>query len=335
MSAPEYGKIFVVGCPRSGTTWLRDIFQAHPQAVTSLESALLDCLIAPWWEIVRADVGAAENAARGWRDRLFAIAETLLVRNRPSWYGEWRKVLVDYFGNRGVFLLHHNGIPFPRTVWVRQRAEIAPYPRLLAAIAEAEAAGGLDREAKVARIARGLFDAYFCAQGGTPDHVLVEKTPSHLFHARFLLTHFPEARIVEVVRDGRDVCVSMDAYKQWMPQDRKYQIWMWARFAAEGSKLQEDPRFRGRVMRVRYEDIKREREAQIARFLAFSGLETPPELLTRIVEETDIRRKKEKGEGKHYRKGTVGDWRERLSPEDQDLFRRMAGQELARLGYGW
>ncbi|HEX4498750.1 MAG TPA: hypothetical protein VIE43_23935 [Thermoanaerobaculia bacterium] len=39
------------------------------------------------------------------------------------------------------------------------------------------------------------------------------------------------------------------------------------------------------------------------------------------------------GEGKHYRKGAVGDWRQRMSPADQDLFRRMAGRELARLGY--
>lgn len=333
MSAPEYGKVFVVGCPRSGTTWLRDIYQAHPQAVTSLESALLDCLVAPWWEMARAEVGAPEQAGPAWRDRLFAVGEALLVR-RPSWYAEWRKVLLDYFDNRGVFLLHHNGIPFPRSLWVRQRGPIAPYRRLLAKIAEAEAAGGLDHEAKVARIARGLFDDYFLAHGGTPGHVFVEKTPSHLFHARFLLTHFPDARIVEVVRDGRDVCVSMDAYKKWMPQDRKYQIWMWSRYVAEGGKLLEDPRFRGRVMRVRYEDLKRERELQTARLLAFSGLETPPDLLARIVEETDIR-KKDTGEGKHYRKGAVGGWRERLSPEDQDLFRRMAGRELASLGYGW
>lgn len=335
MSASKYGKVFVVGCPRSGTTWLRDIYHSHPQAVTSLESALLDCLIAPWWELARAEVGAPTEAAPDWRDRLFALGETLLVRNRPSWYGEWRKVLLDYFGHRGVFLLHHNRIPFPRTLWVRQRGPIAPYRRLLAKIAEAEAAGLPDREARVARVARGLFDDYFLARGGTPEHVFVEKTPSHLFHARFLLTHFPEARIVEVVRDGRDVCVSMDSYKEWMPQDRKYQIWMWSRYVAEGTKLLEDPRFRGRMMRVRFEDVKRDREAHIARLLAFSGLETPPDLLARIVEETDIRRKKEKGEGKHYRKGAVGDWRDRLSAADQDLIRRMAGRELASLGYGW
>lgn len=331
MGAPEYGKVFVVGCPRSGTTWLGDIFKEHPRTVLSLESALLDFLVAPWWKLTQTALGAAEVPRTTWRDRLFAAGEALLVR-RPAWYAEWRDVLTDYFGNRAELLLHHSGIPFPRSALVRQRQPIAPYRRLLELIADAERAGGLNHEQKVARIAGRLFDDYFLAHGGTPEHVFVEKTPTHLFHARFLLSHFPEARIVEIVRDGRDVCVSMDAYKKWMPQDRKYQIWLWARCVEEGSKLLADSRFQGRVLRVRYEDLKRGEE-EIARVLAFSGLETSPDLLAAIVEATDIQRKKKRGEGKHYRKGKVGDWRQRMSPEDQDLFRRMAGRELTRLGY--
>jgi hypothetical protein len=334
MSVPEYGKVFVVGCPRSGTTWLRDIFGAHPRAVTSIESALLDFLVAPWQEVVRTSLdAAAEPAARSWRDPLFAAGEALLVRRRPSWYGEWRKVLLDYFDNRAAFLLHQSGIFPVRTLWVRKREEIAPYGRLLALIAQAEAAGG-DHRQKVARVARGLFDACFLAAGGTAQHVFVEKTPSHLFHARFLLENFPEARIVEVVRDGRDVCVSMDSYKRWMPQDRKFQIWLWLRYLEEGTKLLAEPRFRGRVLRVKYEELKGDREAQLARIFAFSGLETSSAELARIGEATDIRRRQGAGEGKHYRQGAVGDWRQRMSPQDQDLFRRMAGRELARLGYG-
>jgi hypothetical protein len=118
-----------------------------------------------------------------------------------------------------------------------------------------------------------------------------------------------------------------------MPQDRKLQIWLWLRYLEEGAKLLAEPRFRGRVLRVKYEDLKRDRETGLARLFAFSGLETSAAELARIGEATDIRRRQGAGEGKHYRQGAVGDWRQRMSAEDQDLFRRMAGRELARLGY--
>lgn len=334
-SPGAYGKIFVVGCPRSGTTWIGDIFRAHPGAVLSMESALLDCLRQPWWEIGRVGLDP-EPPPPGLSDRLLDGIEPLLVRLPPGIRAEWRKTFIDYFGNRAAWIFHHAHL-FPAvTVQAQIRRPVVRYRRLLQHLAAVEAeAAGQPHEEKVACLARRIFDEFFQKWGGTPERVFVEKTPSHLFHARFLLDHFPEARLIEVVRDGRDVCVSMDSYKTWMPQDRKFQIWLWTRSVQEGFKLQEDPELAGRVLRVRYEDLKKDRDAETAKLLAFSGLEVTPEILARIAEETRLGRRQKAGEGKHYRKGVVGDWQGRMSPEDLDLFRRAAGRELTRLGYTW
>src|SRR5439155_1684384 len=51
-----------------------------------------------------------------------------------------------------------------------------------------------------------------------PHHrYLVEKTPPHLASIPLMAEVFPEARFVNVVRDGRDVAVSMTAGGSWNP----------------------------------------------------------------------------------------------------------------------
>jgi hypothetical protein len=37
---PPYRKLFVVGAPRSGTTWINTIFAQHPRVITETESLL-------------------------------------------------------------------------------------------------------------------------------------------------------------------------------------------------------------------------------------------------------------------------------------------------------
>ena|SRR5579863_9273778 len=331
----SYRKVFIVGCPRSGTTWLADIFRSHPLTVNALETGLLDCLRTPWWETTRAAVGAAEpSAVPTAAERLCDRLEALLVRRRPPWYDAWRPTLLRCFDHRWAFLLHHTRLVPARLLRSRIHQVIVAYGRLHQLIDEAERQGGLSRDAKEARIAAAVFDEYFVRAGGTARHVLVEKTPSHLFHGRFLLGHFPEARLIEVVRDGRDVCVSMDSYKRWMPQERKYQMWLWVTSIEEGARLLADPDCAGRVLRVRYEELHRDRQAGIARLFEFAGLAATPDLVAQIAGATHISRRRT-GENRHFRKGIVGDFKGRMTAADLDLFRRFAGPTLERLGYRW
>src|SRR4051794_27962840 len=70
---------------------------------------------------------------------------------------------------------------------------------------------GLD----VADAVRAVFAAYAAAQG-KPRYA--DKTPHYVSHLPLLAERFPEARFVHVVRDGRDVALSL-LEVPWGPDD--------------------------------------------------------------------------------------------------------------------
>jgi len=188
--APSYRKVFIVGCPRSGTTWIRRLLAHHPRVISGPESHAYPQVLGTF-----TDLGL--RGAAGWR--------RVLDRYRR---GDQRDLAVG---------LHH---------WV-DRPTLHRF--ITAALADSERS---DEEAAT-RVVQAIFDAYLLARGGTADHILLEKTPDHVFWADRILRHDPEARVVEVLRDGRDVCVSLQMRartQQWPPRPRSDQIDMWVRF---------------------------------------------------------------------------------------------------------
>ncbi|MEM9292783.1 MAG: sulfotransferase [Acidobacteriota bacterium] len=339
--------VFLTGCPRSGTTWLLDIFKEHPGALTTAESAILDCLRTPWWDVHQAPGPARQGGKKSpsLAQRLAgatdSVLDKLLVRAPAPWFSAWRPVLERYWHRRRTFILQHAGLRRSWTPFGQLRWRLVPYPQLLQLIdrVEQQAAVAGDDEGptdqNIARLLGHIFDAYRERHDSSSEQVLVEKTPSHLFHGRFLLQHFPEARLVEIRRDGRDVCVSMEAYSQWMPRRRRFQIWEWSEYLREGLAIETDPVLAPRHLVLRYEELKADPATHIHRLLHFAHLPSTPAQAQKIADAVAIEKKQNRGEGQHYRKGQVGDWRERMSAEDQETFKEMAGDVLERAGYGW
>jgi hypothetical protein len=288
-----YPKVFVVGCPRSGTTWVDGILNRHPLVVGGRESHL--------YPTVRASIG----------------------REGPRSVAAWARLL--YGLERGA-RLHRGAGPH----------HYVDRPTLARLAAGVLAEGSHDAEVSD-RLIAAVFAAYFQAHGGTPDHVLVEKTPIHIFYAERILSTFPDARLVEVVRDGRDVCVSMQMrgtrVSGW-PTGREGQINLWARSVRAGLALRCDPAVRDRVTVVRYEDLKRDPVAESERLFAAAGLDVTPDLVADAVAATDIRGLPT-GPGEFRYKGEVGTWTEHFSPEDVSLFRTMVGDLFADAGYAY
>jgi len=93
-----------------------------------------------------------------------------------------------------------------------------------------------------------------------------EKTPANVFYFREILEHFGGAvRLVECIRDGRDVVTSVHPQddEPWVPPDR------WVSAVSVGLEVSDHPR----VHTVRYEDIVRRPVPTIRSLYAFLELE--------------------------------------------------------------
>jgi hypothetical protein len=283
---PPDAKLFVVGCARSGTTWVNSIVTEHPWVVGGPESHLLPALYEP----LSADKPGAPR-----RDAVLAAYDR---RMRGS------------FGDHG-----------PHRWVTREGLE-----RLLATAADRVPAG--DETARY--VVTEVLNRFFAENRGPSGRVLVEKTPRHLRHARRILEWWPNARIIEVVRDGRDVCVSLahrSRVRAWAPSDRREQIDMWSQAIRTGQELRAHPLAGDRWHLVRYEDLSEDPVREIRRLYDFAQLPADDGLIGRVAEATSRENTSD------MRKGLVGAHREEFSTDDARLFDRLAGDLLTAHGY--
>ena len=95
----------------------------------------------------------------------------------------------------------------------------------------------------------------------------VEKTPDHLICAKRIRQHFPNAPIVRIVRDPRDVALSLNAVA-WGPQTFLKAILFWRKYHhASKAFFETDNLF----CTVRYEELLASPEKELARLCDFIG----------------------------------------------------------------
>lgn len=284
-------KVFVVGCARSGTTWVLSILTQHDHVVAGRESHLFPVLYAK----------LTARSAR--REQVLGAFDERVERRQA-------------FGNMGP----HR--------WI-DRASLEDL------LADVEVRG-LTGDAAARYVISGIMEGFF-ARSGSAGRVLVEKTPTHLMYADRVLEWWPNARIIEVVRDGRDVCVSL-AHKSkvtsWAPANRQEQIEQWATAVRHGMALRATPLARGRWHVVRYEDLMRDPMFEIRRMYEFVGLPADDDFIEWVARETAFANaKRRRGGGHHLRKGEVGGWRDEFTRQDLRSFANAAGELLVALGY--
>jgi len=182
------------------------------------------------------------------------------------------------------------------------------------------------------------FAARYRALRGRPRWV--EKTPLNIRQIGWILERFPEARVIHVIRDGRDVVCSLRDHpdRRWVdgawvkelnPRSIEEHARRWVADTGAGMAWRADPR----VLEVRYEDLAREPERTLRRVLAFLGEPYDPALLA-----AEEGREAAAGPGRPDAAGpivtgSIGRWRSDLSPAEQEVVRRVAGQRLMELGY--
>ena len=208
---------------------------------------------------------------------------------------------------------------------------------------------GATPELDAAGCLRGFYELY-AERAGKPRWG--DKTPGYLRRMRTIAKVLPEARFVHLIRDGRDVAVSITALHFGADTVRQAAE-RWVKRINEG---REKGARVAHYLEVRYEDLVLEPEPTLRQICDYVELPWDPRVLDypdsagdRLAEITrDLPRSDQRGEdvipaaqrvGIHAlaqrppQAHRVGRWRSELSPEDQEVFAQVAGPLLEELGY--
>ena len=157
-----------------------------------------------------------------------------------------------------------------------------------------------------------------------------------MHHFGWILERFPEARLIHVIRDGRDVVCSarehgprrwIDGRWVWEHDPRPIETYAraWVADTAAGLVHQGHPQ----VHEVRYEDLVERPRAALDALCTFLAepfdrvlLEPPPADPTASP-----------ADQRPVFTSSVGRWRRDLSPADQDRVLAICGPRLRQLGY--
>jgi hypothetical protein len=272
----ENAPVFVVGCPRSGTTLLYNMLQSSGGfAVYLAESNAFNLLLPRFGDLsVRAN---REKLMDAWlQSKLFRASFLDAAEIRDKVLSECR-----------------NGGDFLRIV--------------------------------MQEIARG--------QGAQR---WADNSPEELLHAVTIKKSLPDALFIHIIRDGRDVSLSLDARPhKWIRPfrwDRQSSLlvtgifweWMVQGGRAQGRKLGGD------YVEVRFEDLQADPRSTLDRIGEFIQHDLDYEHILRVgigsVSEPNTSFKDDSG-------GPVGRWKKKISPEKLAMFEGLVGSTLKNLGY--
>jgi hypothetical protein len=196
--------------------------------------------------------------------------------------------------------------------------------------------------------ARSFYEAY-AAHVGKPRWG--DKSPPYTWKAKRIQRALPEAHFVHLIRDGRDVALSLSEVS-WGPGDLQAAAEKWVdelgRARRRARRLAP-----GTYIEVRYEDLVAEPEPLLRRIADFVDLPWDPAMLEyhRRAEErmsevirdfhpmgggtitADERKRQHRLVSSPPSASRVGRWRDEMPAEDRRAFEAVAGKLLAELGY--
>ncbi len=169
---------------------------------------------------------------------------------------------------------------------------------------------------------------------GIKDDQLTERNGFSL-----LLELFPEAKFIGIIRDPRSVCVSSWYFnlrldERWAEKIKSKENWaiafspIWVRdntnlinfFKTQPEK----------VLLCRYEDLVLNPFENYKRIFEFLGVSTDKEVIEEVIDKTSFKKFKD---GKFFRKASIDDWKNELSPLAIKEIEKTCGHLMQLLGY--
>jgi Sulfotransferase family len=265
--------VFLVGCARSGTTWLQLLLSQHARVSTSQETNLFSVYMGPLWS--------------SWQDEISNQRLTGL-----------NKVL-------------------------GQDAFLDLCRRFSAAV--------LERFPRVSG----------------EETIILEKTPSHVFHAELILQLFPRARFIHLVRDPRAVAASLLAASRslrndWAPRTAVNCARLWHRSISAGHEIS---KLTQRSIEVKYESLLAAPVETLNELFEFMRLERDDALCRKAFEACSIQGLKDAHPALRapesirsvlpgvVRNGSADGWRDELGWLQVAAIESIASSEMSRYQY--
>lgn len=179
----------------------------------------------------------------------------------------------------------------------------------------------------IAEIIAGLFEKNARGEGKVR---WGDKTPYYVLHMPKLLEWFPDAQIIHLIRDGRDVALSLFGRRH---DFHVYNVYHAAKYWQQyvevgceaGAKLET-----GTYLEVRYEDILSNPTESLQKICTFLGEEFTEKLF-------EVRSVAEPGKTPLVHKPLKSDnaekWRQEMTPWQIRVFESAAGSTLESFGY--
>jgi hypothetical protein len=306
---------FILGQQKSGTTWLMQILDSHPE---------------------------------------------ILCRGEGRFFGaEWRQESVKRIDSKRPPSSLYNAMLdaeylklwIERSVWSRND----------------------DADEHLANLTRMAIDYFLMGElSKTSKRIVGDKSPL-LTPATIkeIARIYPEAKIIHIIRDGRDAAVSAvhhswnfgkvrkggeasakrTTHRKRDPHEMRnmgesiFAEGQLRKFAAEwsarvSSTVEDGPTLPGNgYVEVRYEDLLERPEDEVRRLLEFLRAEASEKTVKMCVNAASFeklskgRTRGQEDPTSFFRKGIVGDWSNVFTEQDKVLFKKEAGDLLIRLGY--
>src|SRR5436309_13274643 len=276
--------VFIVGCPRSGTTLLRRIVSAHPQIVITPEAHWI-----------------------------------------PLWFAERRGLTPDGLVTPELIpaLLAHDKF-----------AMFGLGPDELTSLA------GRGQQISFASFVTGIFDLYGKARG---KELVGNKTPDSARRMDTLHALWPRARFLHLIRDGRDVALSLMNWPKvrnktpgklptWKEDPVSTSALWWelnVRRSREAGKLLGSQLYR----EFRYESLLAHPDQVCAELCEFLGLPYDEAMLHYHEASEKDRPGVEAGHDREPITPGLRNWKTQMSAEDVEHFEAAAGALLDELNY--
>jgi hypothetical protein len=121
-----------------------------------------------------------------------------------------------------------------------------------------------------------MADSYCRRIQRTPS-LFGEKTPEHTSRVPLLRQTFPDAKVIFIYRDGRDVALSLSKVP-WLNCNVNVGIWIWQRYHWLMQRAMQDRNLNFHL--VRYEDLVSHPQQEFSSLLDFLGLPDEPAVAT-------------------------------------------------------